>query len=292
MSLSGLTPQQATVGSATVLFFNDRITASKDQPVDYFVVVQPQAWQETPVEVHKGDRIEVEAAGNVAIDMWGINNYSLIRAKIDTLIEKRYRNTRDSDGDSPERHYDDLKLRNEIREQFSKVEDLAGAVGPKFDSYGPNESKPVERALIPLRGWSGPAGYAGEERDTAVGDRTNRKMLKNAKYGSLIGTFHRPKERCSFDDISRFVSRCVPARTDEKFVVGACLNPKLVDAPGWDDHESRKLWLIVNDVWDDKDPVFPQKFYIDNLGFFYARIRVIPAKAASKYVSSLDCSIR
>jgi hypothetical protein len=37
---------------------------------------------------------------------------------------------------------------------------------------------------------------------------------------------------------------------------------------------SGKLYFTVNDVWDRDDASFPNKFFIDNFGFFHARVKV------------------
>jgi hypothetical protein len=39
-----------------------------------------------------------------------------------------------------------------------------------------------------------------------------------------------------------------------------------------------KIYFTVNDAWDYKDPIFPEKFFVDNLGFFYVRVIVKSAK--------------
>ncbi|HYW10074.1 MAG TPA: hypothetical protein VE913_24115 [Longimicrobium sp.] len=34
------------------------------------------------------------------------------------------------------------------------------------------------------------------------------------------------------------------------------------------------LWFTINDVWDDQDSEFPDKFYVDNVGFFLVKVLV------------------
>ena len=248
-----------------------------DKATEYAIVVQPHSWEETGIEVKRGDIIQIAAGGSVTIDMWGINNYSLTRNVIDnTIIGKA--NISPSGKDSPERHYDDLSLRDKIYEQLNIARGLTGQ--PKLPK--PPRSSPTHRSfeenLKPSRGWTGPDGYSeSPSYDTTVHGRSERKVDASSPFGALIAAF-RPEISCTPDQISRFAPGCVPSRAEPKYRVGHCWEMTVGEEPQskWSDSMPRRLWLIVNDVWDDQDDVFPEKFYIDNLGFYYARVRVIP----------------
>lgn len=108
-----------------------------------------------------------------------------------------------------------------------------------------------------VRDWTGPAGYPGENatRDHRHEGRTANKVLPEAPYGALLGAIHTgstPPVRST--------------RFSESFVVGDSLSMSA--------RRGGTLWLVVNDVWDDEDPAFPRKFYIDNLGFFLVKVQV------------------
>ena len=60
-----------------------------------------------------------------------------------------------------------------------------------------------------------------------------------------------------------------PSRNDVFFIGKS----NIITAP-----RSGKLYFTVNAVWDDEDPAFPEKFFIDNIGFFYAKVTVTPRR--------------
>ncbi|HYJ80026.1 MAG TPA: hypothetical protein VEW03_10515 [Longimicrobiaceae bacterium] len=128
---------------------------------------------------------------------------------------------------------------------------------------GPDSSRLPERFYSELdrvaieirRGWTGPEGEEapGGITDAAYPARTENKLVPNAPFGMLIGAVHRG-------------THDPPRRT--AFLVGG----------RWRDHWSGPagtLRFAVNDVWDGEDERFPDKFYVDNLGFFLVRV-VVP----------------
>jgi hypothetical protein len=109
------------------------------------------------------------------------------------------------------------------------------------------------RALNVKRGWSGPDGYEGLDgiTDAAYPARTANKLVPQAPFGVLLGAVHEGTRD--------------PQR-QEAFLIGAHSSKDLA-ADG-------TLWFAVNDVWDAQDQRFPDKFYVDNLGFFLVRVLV------------------
>lgn len=109
-------------------------------------------------------------------------------------------------------------------------------------------------ALAVTRGWTGPDGYPGREGviDAAYTARTANKLMPDAPLGVLIAAVHQGDQALT---------------RREQFVVGG---------------RSRSVWtgpagtlrFAVNDVWDADDDRFPDKFYVDNLGFFFVRVVV------------------
>ena len=127
---------------------------------------------------------------------------------------------------------------------------------------GPDSSRLPERfyderdreALEIKRGWIGPEGEpgAGGITDNAYLARTAHKLDPGAPFGLLLGAVHQghgePPQRAMF-------------------AVGARWHREWSSAPG-------TLRFAVNDVWDSADDRFPDKFYVDNLGFFLVRVLV------------------
>jgi hypothetical protein len=110
--------------------------------------------------------------------------------------------------------------------------------------------------LAAPRGWMGPDGDIGPNgmRDSRYPARARNRILPSAPYGMLVAA----------------VSQRQPMRYDNfsgAFRIGASRSVKWTGDPG-------TLWLNVNDVWDDDDGHFPEKFYVDNIGFFLVRVIV------------------
>jgi hypothetical protein len=111
-------------------------------------------------------------------------------------------------------------------------------------------------SIRPVWSWNGPNGNVATQ-DLSFPARRQKTIIATANYGTLLGAI-------------RETGISTPDRHDA-FIVGA-------HRDGFTVKESGKLYFTVNDVWDDKDPTFPEKFYIDNIGSFYVKVTVTPAK--------------
>ena len=137
---------------------------------------------------------------------------------------------------------------------------LRGTLRPGADSSRLPERYYTERdwqVLEIKRGWITPEGEPGPEGiiDQAYRARTANKLDPNAPFGLLLGAVHEG----SGDPPQRVI-----------FAVGARWRREWSNAGG-------TLRFAVNDVWDRADARFPDKFYVDNLGFFLVRVRVARA---------------
>jgi len=115
-------------------------------------------------------------------------------------------------------------------------------------------TEPDRAALAVKRGWTGPEGYSGPGGvvDAAYPARTANKLIPEAPLGLLIGAVHQGAEE--------------PSRREQLQVGGRWRG--VWSGP------AGTLWFAVNDIWDGEDDRFPDKFYVDNLGFFFVRVVV------------------
>jgi hypothetical protein len=261
-----LLPEEAKVEGIDIHF----PTTPIDKKRSYFFVVHPQGWQETPVRLNKGDHIEIHAAGSITIDMWGINTYSTRRDGIDRAIKNFAEGKHEWKPDSsvPEDFY--------ARPEYQQVmKDALDDITPITESDGDRAGLNIVQRIKPARGWTGPAGYADSPNvDTAYPARLGRRVSPEFPYGALLGTIAPlASDDCTTEMVLHFKQECVPKR-DGIFSVTRSKNPTNPSADG----EERALWLIVNDVLDEKDALFPEKFFVDNLGFFYVEVVVTPGK--------------
>jgi hypothetical protein len=195
-----------------------------DDRREYLLVVQPQGWFNSGIDVRPGDRITFQAQGSVNINS----------STLQDLIQTRRR-----------------------IERRLTAEKNAGKFGPIPDSLWLPErhyTAADRDSLKLLRGWMGPDGDMGPNglRDSRYPARAHNKILQNVPYGALLAA----------------VSTTQPVRFDgfsQSFRVGSSRTLKWGGDRG-------DLWLIVNDVWDDEDDQFPNKFYIDNIGFYLVRV--------------------
>jgi hypothetical protein len=132
-----------------------------------------------------------------------------------------------------------------------------GALPPRPDSSRLPERYYTERdreSLEIKRGWIGPEGEPGPEgiTDNAYAARTAHKLDPDAPFGLLLGAVHEghgdPPQRAIFG-------------------VGARWRKEWSSSAG-------TLRFAINDVWDGADDRFPDKFYVDNVGFFLVRVLV------------------
>jgi hypothetical protein len=263
-----LLPEEAKVEGIDIHF----PTTPIDKKRSYFFVVHPQGWQETPVRLNKGDHIEIHAAGSITIDMWGINTYSTRRDAIDRAIKKSAEEKKDWKQESsvPEDFYGRPDYQQVMKDALG-VDDKT----PITESDGERAGMNIVQRIKPARGWTGPSGYAESPNvDTAYPARLGRRVSTEFPYGALLGTIAPlVSDDCTTEMVLHFKQECVPKR-DGIFSVTRSKNPTNPSADG----EERALWLIVNDVLDEKDALFPEKFFVDNLGLFYVEVVVIPGK--------------
>jgi hypothetical protein len=154
--------------------------------------------------------------------------------------------------------YDQIQVRRRIERRLM-AEKKRGAFGSIPDSLWLPERHytPADRdSLKPTRGWMGPDGDMGPNglRDSRFAARARNRILVDAPYGMLVAT----------------VSQSTPLRFNG--FAGAFRVGSARTVPWGGDRGT--LWLTVNDVWDDEDDQFPQKFYVDNIGFFLVRVTV------------------
>jgi hypothetical protein len=200
-----------------------------DRGREYRILVSPSAhptpWQDTEIEIEPGDTVEIEAAGRVNINLYGLVQHverrHAIEARIDSALQRGTLRPWPDSSRLPERYYSELDRVNlEIK-----------------------------------RGWTGPEGDAGPGGidDAAYTGRTGNKLIPDAPFGLLLGSVYHG-------------THAPPRR--EAFQVGARWRGAWSGPAG-------TLRFAVNDVWDAEDQRFPDKFYVDNLGFFLVRV-VIP----------------
>lgn len=204
-----------------------------DYENEYVVVIHPQGWQETGIQVRRGDTIRLAAGGSVEIDLHGLVDSVNRRTNLEAQGRKTSEARRDPGRFLPERRW---------------------------------TSKQVQ-SIMPVRGWTDPDGYAYSLQDTTFPGRTDNKMMPGAPYGALLmaisPTRQMPTPRQAIlVGMGRYDDKRNPCQKDKS---GVCRFEAGSDG---------KVWFIVNDVWDGADSQFPDKFYIDNIGSYYATVSV------------------
>ena len=149
-----------------------------------------------------------------------------------------------------------IARRHDIEEKLIAREAKAGRWPQEKNTFSPDEKfSPNEKAEIrPLWMWSDPDG-ATATGNLAIPARRDESIMKNANYGTLLGAIRE--------------TGITPERSDA-FKIGKSANVST--------HKSGKLYFTVNDVWAYDDPTFPNKFFIDNVGFFWVKVTVSAAK--------------
>lgn len=222
--------KQYGLGSEVELSTSPRVVLHEvtERGEEYRIMVSPAAnptpWQNTEIEIHPGDSVEIQAEGRVNINLNGLVEHVQARHRIEARIDSALR---------------------------------AGAIPLRPDSSRLPERYYTEadRAELAVRrGWTGPEGYPGPGGvvDAAYAARTANKLIPEAPLGVLIGAVHQGAEG--------------PQRRDP-FQVGGRWRSVWSGPTG-------TLWFAVNDIWDSEDDRFPDKFYVDNLGFFFVRVVV------------------
>ncbi|HEV7590194.1 MAG TPA: hypothetical protein VGO40_18895 [Longimicrobium sp.] len=149
---------------------------------------------------------------------------------------------------------ENVGIRRRIERRLD-VARAAGAFGDVADSlwlperYYTQADRDSLSRVVP---WVGPEGDTSAEgvQDRRYQARTRNKVLPNSPFGALVAAVR--------------AGSSPPSRYDGfsgAFVVGPSMTRPWNGSPG-------TLWFTVNDVSDDRDRLSPEKFYIDNIGFF------------------------
>lgn len=192
---------------------------------EYLVVVHPQGWQPSSIQVQRGETLSFYAGGRVNVDVSSIMQVSSTRK----LLENRI---------AAKRHIDRQSVnRNDVPERF----------------FGSDLTPDERQSIVLPRPWTDPNGF--DEKIVPAGAFAGRKLKRvilNAPLGALIGAITSTGKS--------------PSQPDA-FLIGIDMNSRKlpVTADG-------ELWFSVNDVWDDDDPTYPQKFYDDNVGFYWVKV--------------------
>jgi hypothetical protein len=189
----------------------------------YLVIVSPQGWQETAIQVKERDTLSFEAGGKVYFDLEG-----LIRS---------------------------LDERHKAEERVIEHEKKLGRWEAEKGQFLPEHYFTQQERVLSTPPWH----WADPNGDPATGDLANpyrkeKAIMKERNYGALLGAIRETGTE--------------PKR-DDAFFVGRTNTIKA--------KQSGKLYFIVNDVWDDDDPGFPSKFFVDNIGDFYVKVTVEPS---------------
>lgn len=113
-----------------------------------------------------------------------------------------------------------------------------------------------------LRPWNGPNGNDESTikiLENAFAGRTAKKIMPSAPFGALIGA------------VTEKVNE--PPTKQEAFLIGKNYGGEKFSA-----QKDGQLWFNVNDVWDEGDTEYPNKFYDDNVGHFWVKVLITPGK--------------
>lgn len=150
----GLQASEITVGSenARVVF---QSVQKRTGDADYIVVVSPQGWQNTLIDVSSGDKVTFYAGGKICIDMDSVVEKVQLRLKYENEIAKS------------------MKIRPNDPTETRVPED-----------YFSDEQK---RSLILNRPWVSPDGFDLRAFEPSFRSRHNRYLLPDKPAGGLIG---------------------------------------------------------------------------------------------------------
>ncbi|HEV7797826.1 MAG TPA: hypothetical protein VGO73_06710 [Pyrinomonadaceae bacterium] len=203
-----------------------------DKSREYIVIVPPQGWQRSGIELARGERVRFIAEGAVNVDLWGVMQKATKRHEVeDRITLARQLDRQSTDPKSVPEHYFSTDLSKEEQEQLKL-----------------------------LRPWTGPNG--NEEikvYQNAFAARITKRIIPTAPLGALIGAVT--------DKIDK------PPERQEAFLIGK-------NYKGEEFHSQRdgELWFNVNDVWDDEDAAYPNKFYDDNVGYYWVKVLITPSR--------------
>ncbi|HXQ72883.1 MAG TPA: hypothetical protein VN844_20465 [Pyrinomonadaceae bacterium] len=201
---------------------------------EYIVMVPPQGWQKSGIEVKKNEQIRFVAAGAVNIDLWSVMQKATKRHEFeDKITSARNLDRQSVDPNSVPEHYFSTDLTQEDRDK-----------------------------LRLLRPWNGPDGNDETKikvYENAFAGRTAKKIIPSAPFGALIGA------------IGEKVNE-LPKKQDA-FLIGKNYGGEEFKA-----QKEGELWFNVNDVWDEEDTEYPNKFYDDNVGYFWVKVLITPGR--------------
>lgn len=201
---------------------------------EYIVIVPPQGWQRSGIEVKKGEQVRFEAGGAVNIDLWGVMQKATKRHEFENKIASaRNLDRQSNDPKSTPEYYFPTDLTKDERDR-----------------------------LRLLRPWNGPDGNEEIQiklYENAFAGRTAKKVIPSAAFGSLIGALTDKTND--------------PPKKPEAFLIG-----KNYGGEEFNSQKDGELWFNVNDVWDEEDTEYPNKFYDDNVGYFWVKVLITPSK--------------
>jgi hypothetical protein len=203
-----------------------------DKKREYIVIVPPQGWQRSGIELNKGDRVRFLAEGAVNVDLWGVMQKATKRHEFeDRITLARGLDRQSTDPKSVPEHYFSTDLSKEEQEQLKL-----------------------------LRPWTGPNG--NEEikvYQNAFAGRVTKRIIPMAPLGALIGAVTEEADK--------------PPEKPDAFLIG-----KNYKGEEFHSQKGGELWFSVNDVWDEEDVGYPNKFYDDNVGYFWVKVLIIPSR--------------
>jgi antitoxin (DNA-binding transcriptional repressor) of toxin-antitoxin stability system len=122
---------------------------------EYVTIIHPQGWQDTDIQVKKGEHIKITSGGKITVDLAGIVETVQRRKE----IEKKYERSKG------------LQRTSEAPEQIPEL-------------YFSDQEK---KSLKFNRGWVGPNGYVDLFTKQSFRARAKRKLLPDKNLGMLLG---------------------------------------------------------------------------------------------------------
>src|SRR6266705_1113249 len=157
----GAENSQISIGGFETQFLFQSTSANKEE---YLMIVHPQGWQDSGIEVEKGARMSFRAGGQIHIDFNGLRQQAEDRSTMEKRLEKSKHLDRDSDDQNnlPEMYFSEEWDTNSHETIWAHLKDQR-----KF------------------RPWVGPEGY--DPSLQAWRARQKRRAFPEARLGELIG---------------------------------------------------------------------------------------------------------
>jgi hypothetical protein len=123
---------------------------------EFVVIVSPEGWQNTGIDIHSGDKISFAAGGKICIDMNSIWEKVQLRKQYEDAIAKAHNILRDTDKETrvPEDYFTDAQ----------------------------------KKSLILDRPWVNPDGFSLDKFQPSFRSRRNRYILPDKPAGGLIAS--------------------------------------------------------------------------------------------------------